>query len=132
MPLNIRWDTPENTCIYWDFQGKWDWEEFMRCDHEAYQWHMTNIDHMIYTIADMTHSAGIPHKGAINYFLKSVNNDVPNRALVAVVSPGRGLISAIEPIMRRLAPKTMRKYHLVQTIEEAYKLINQHRERDIN
>ncbi|PJF22601.1 MAG: hypothetical protein CUN56_05190 [Phototrophicales bacterium] len=130
MSLTIHWDNsgklPPYSCIFWNFEGKWDWNEFMQCDQTAYNWHMEHLDHPIYTIADMTDSTGIPRKGAINFFLKSVNNVVPNRALVTIIAPGRGFMAAIEPIMRRLAPVTMQAYHRVQTLDEAYELILSH------
>ena len=126
MGIQVAWDdsgrVPEESVIYWTFAEEWNWNEFAEADKTAYQMSVGMIPVVIDVIVDMTQSDRTPFIGAIGYFTRSIHHDPSNRGVVVIVGVS-GILRSLESILRRLTPKASPAYVLVNTLEEAYHLI---------
>lgn len=125
MGISVNWDQngrlPEQTVIYWTFEGQWDWNDFSVADKEAYELAMSTKD-TVHSIIDFRASPRIPGSGAIGYFKGSITKSPPNRGKIVIVGASL-MIRALEGVLRSLAPKESYKYRMANDLEEAYRIL---------
>lgn len=125
MGIQVDWDhsgqMPEQTIIYWMFEGEWDWNDFSQADRQAYEMALS-MPHTVHSIVDFRASPHIPRRGAISYFTRSVTKAPPNRGLVVIVGAPR-MARALEDVLRTLAPQASSHYKLANSIDNAYQMI---------
>ena len=122
MPVAMDWDSPERTIIRVTFMGDWNVDDIHRMITKRNSM-MECVNHPVHQILDMTGSTSSP-----NNLLSVVGRaELPvNKAgsLVLVVNPSNYLRS-VAGIMMKLSPNLFKGVHAVESVEEAYSMIEQ-------
>src|SRR5690606_34184496 len=59
MPILVRWDDEEKTRIYYEFVGKWTWDEFNTVYEGVYEM-LDTVSHKVDAIVDLRYSNLLP------------------------------------------------------------------------
>ena len=122
MTIETFWDTPEQTVIRHELKHSWTIPEF----HNAMQ--TTNnmvetVGHDVRLIVDVRNSDGYP-SGFLSALRATQNRRHPRIAMIIVVG-GNLLITTFNKLYRQLYSSTTVSFAMVNTLDEAYDLIQQ-------
>ena len=135
MGVEVDWDSsgrvPEESVIYWTFDGEWTWDQFAEMDALAYEMSLEKTPTVVDVLVDMRASKRVPFSGAIGYFSRSIRRNPPNRGSV-VIFGASGIVRGLEPVLRRLNPGTSDGYQIIGTIDEAYQFLEKRRQARAN
>ncbi len=118
--IEINWDNDDKTVMRYTYQGQWTWQEFYGVMEQSHQM-MDTVDHPVDILVDMRASAQIP-QGAVTQFRRIANVRHPNTGTIVAVTEARVarmLYDIFATVFRPIASR----YHIVQTIDEAYAAI---------
>lgn len=123
MPVIMDWDNPQRTVIRVTFDGKWDISDIHRMINKGVSM-VESVDHKVDAIFDFTHSTFSP-KHLLSTVDRMENTHSANERMVIIVNANVYVRSIIK-VGRVLAPKTFAQLHFVDSIEAAYRLIDQY------
>lgn len=116
MPVEVTWDDDAHTRIYYQFSGKWTWDEAWQAMSKASRL-SADEDHTVHALIDLSGNTWFP-PGAITQFRASRKMRPPNRGYLIIISKNT-LIRTIENIIRLIFPDAMSDYHTAQSYEDA-------------
>jgi len=102
MSIVVNWDNPDKTVIRWDFEGKWNWEQFI----DAYilsDRMLASVEHTVDIISNLDRSAMLP-EGALKGYENVLRNTSENIGVIVLISASRFLnvmVSAFNNIPHR-------------------------------
>jgi hypothetical protein len=102
MSIVVNWDNPDKTAIRWDFEGKWNWEQFI----DAYilsDRMVASVEHTVDIISNLDRSAMLP-EGALKGYENVLRNTSDNIGVIVLISASRFLnvmVSAFNNIPHR-------------------------------
>lgn len=120
MPITVRWDNDSQTVVYYEFNGKWTWEEYHNAIHSAYEL-VEKLPYVVNMILDFRHANVMP-SNALSIFGRSMKTP-PRDFDLAVLVTKSGFIEAIYNVFRRVNGKMAEKLVMVKTVEEARALL---------
>jgi hypothetical protein len=120
--IKVSWANTNKTIIIWDFAIGWDWEDFFTAKAEVdtmIESVMGTVDSIFLVPSDMR----IPPNAIAN--IRKIVVTRHHRHDKVVVVGSRGLLARLMSISRQLLPSTTPRLHYVNTIKEAYAIIEQ-------
>ncbi len=125
MPIALNWFDDKNTVLLYSFEGSWTWEEFHELDDPV--WNLiAKVDYRIDLLIDWTQSAGFP-LGIMASMHRAGENVIPQTDGLTISIGGPYLIKIMFGIFRRTYPKAAASYRLVDSVDDAIKLLEQER-----
>ena len=126
MSIKVSWDNPEKTVIRQDISGYWTAEEYVDSVLEMYDT-MKTVTQTVDIIVDMTQIRNFPTRMLAS--APRFNTQLPpNRGLTIGINVPRHLVSIVR-IALRLYPRLGRNLNFVNTVEDAYNIIERYRQR---
>lgn len=123
VPVMMDWDNHERTIILVTFEGKWDISDIHRMINKGVSM-LETVHHKVDAIFDFTHSTFSP-KNLLSTVDRMETTHSPNERMVILVNANVYIRSIIK-VARVLAPKTFAHLHFVDSLEAAYRVIDQH------
>jgi hypothetical protein len=122
MSVTVRWHDDQKRIIYYEFVGKWTWDEFEPAYTETLHM-MDSVDHKIDFILDMLNIDHIP-SGAIQRLKRAAEYNHPNMGLAVYVGL-HPMIIPIGKIFLKLYEKAAAYYPVdfARTIKEAEEIL---------
>lgn len=125
MGIRLFWDDDAEDVIHWEMEPLWDMQEVRDTNEKASRWFAERAELSIYVIVDLSASKSVPSR-----FMSSVasvsRNSPPNWIFTVIVAPD-DTVRSLFTIGARLDALIANKYHLVETMADAYTLIADHR-----
>lgn len=129
MPVTVSWFDDKCTIVLYKCEEKWTWEEFNPLYDSV--WNMIkSVNYRIDIIVDWTQSAGFP-LGVANLIHHASTNILPEGEGLIICVGGKTLFQILLGAFRRLYPRAASAYRLVDSFEEAIKLLEQERRKPI-
>ncbi|GAB4477144.1 MAG: hypothetical protein Kow00124_20050 [Anaerolineae bacterium] len=123
MPIIVSWANDARTIILEEYGPSWTWEEFLGISAQEHQM-MDQVGHRVDIIADARNTS-LPER-ALELFPEIVRQAAtsshPNAGLYVVVGASR-LIRTFITLYTRIYPEHGSSIRLVESIEEAYRII---------
>lgn len=126
MPVSVQWDNAEHSILRWTFLGRWTWDDYFVCCVSIRR-EMLRVNHAIDVILDLNDSGRIPSASftAARETLMRVQKHIDTIVIVAT----NPMIRSLYEVFRKLNQEVMRQsnitLHLVQSLDDAYALVNQ-------
>jgi hypothetical protein len=123
MGIRVKWNNAEKTILRYTFEGEWSWEELdmaRRHGEKMVEGMMQRYD----VILDVRRLEGIP-RNTLEVIRDHYAVHSPNGGLSVFVG-ATALMRAILDVLNRLKPNSFGHFRCVQTLEEAYNLIDNH------
>ncbi len=120
MGIKVTWDNAERTIIYFDFEGRWDWDELYTASEQATRM-LDSVDHVVDFIMDIREAQQIP-KDFMSHAEHIASGSHPRRGIMVVVG-ANGLLRTLGSGLRRLFPDATRNLAFAADLEEAYEII---------
>ncbi len=122
MSVDIAWDNAEKTIIKVTFDQQWETGDMFRIINKGTSMMLT-VTHKVDSIFDFTHSLVSPSKLLSTLErMEETHND--NERLLIIVR-ANGYLKSLSKVAKLLAPKTFANLYFVDTIAEAYIIIEQ-------
>ena len=120
MSVRVYWHDDQKTILYQVYEGKCVAADFHTCVNEAY--HLVKaVDHTVDIIVDMTHATFV---GTSFLAVRSTSEaKVQENQRLAILVGAPSFIKALINISKKVAPKTTKNMHYVNTVEEAHTII---------
>jgi hypothetical protein len=128
MSIYVGWDSPEQTIIRWEVEGRWDWDEFEAAQQQSVALIQT-VPHVVHIIADVSNSAKLP-SNALASFRSYRHSGLNNVGQVALVQASP-LIRAAAKVIEKIAPQAVSRFHFVNTLDEAREILSKQAVRSI-
>ncbi|MEZ4670958.1 MAG: hypothetical protein R3E39_23900 [Anaerolineae bacterium] len=122
MPITIYWDNPQKTIIRLDFQGSYNWNDFVEATKAATRL-MLEVAHPVSILANMR-PGNMPKNGNAIAIGRSAIQRMPANfdLLILVTNP---LVEVLGNAFRHLDREFREKMILVKSVEEAYEVLAQ-------
>ena len=124
MGVGVSWDDQAKTILRLDYSEKWTWAEVSTAMDEGITL-MRSVTGKVCIIHDLTRSAAVP-AGALTNAKRFTTGLPPNWDLSIVVGSGT-FTETLLNIFSRVYIKLGEHYRTAQNIEDARKIIAQHR-----
>ncbi len=118
MSIAVHWDNQDKTAIRWDFEGKWNWEQFIDA-HILSDRMVASVDHNVDIISNLARSGALP-EGGLKGYENVLHNTPENIGVIVLVSASRFLnvmVAAFNSIPRRKLAGS--SFAFAKTITEA-------------
>lgn len=126
MPILVKWDNDAKTVIRQSFEGAWTWQEFFDSCSKENAGLMKTVPHTVHILSDFTQSGPLPFGGAISQSRNVMKYYPPNWGIIVIVS-GSMFIRSLVNTFRRAYPRGFGiKTFAALSVDEAYKIINEH------
>jgi hypothetical protein len=124
MPIQVTWGNPEKTILLETVEGEWTLADVYAMLKQANTM-IASVPHTVDVIADLTNSQFTPNNlfSALN---DAQRNQPYNTGLIIAVKANRYL-KAIADVAMKLWPETAQHYRFVDTVEQAYQLIEENK-----
>lgn len=120
MSIEVRWTTPEKTILTYEVHGKWTWTELQKALTESHTL-LDEVDRPTPIIADFRDSSFIPDR-AMWRGSRLAKGRHSNTSTTVYVGANR-FMSVLFDAFKRIYPELARIALFVETMEEAYALI---------
>jgi len=124
MTITVRWADDAHTIIYYEYVGKWTWEEYYRAGDEAVALAQTG-NQRVSVIGDFRKSAFLPD-AALSGFRRSLQTTRLEFDIVVLMF-GSEFMQRLLDIFSRLYNVQKIKILTAHSLEEAIDTINAHR-----
>ena len=133
MPIKVQWESEEKGIVYWSFEGFWLWSEYFESIQDLVNLTEPVKDKRIDIICDLRPSKHIPLNIIKNVQLGSPKNsaEAPNWGITVIVGSDN-FIKLIYTLLSRINSFLAEHYVLSETMEDAHRLIEEHRQRQIS
>lgn len=125
MPIITCWDDPQQTIYHMLLRHGWKAEELLQAAKYSHR-EIQRVKHLVYTLVEIEGKFK-PPPGLLRVLADLPFDIPPNRLFIVVVSTD-AIVKTIMNIMRTIAPSYFRAMHQVNTLDEAYLLIEQDRQ----
>jgi hypothetical protein len=123
MPIYVFWDSPEQTIVRQDLNGRWTSQEYVQSVMDMYAM-MRTVPHLVHIVVDMTRTEDYPT--LMIAFASRFNTQLPsNRGLTVGINIPAYLVSIVH-IATRMYPRLGRNVHFTTTLESAYDIVQQY------
>jgi len=126
MPIHLDWDTTLPNVIYYTFEGRWTWTEFLTTFEKELQIVKARDMARYDVITDFLQSAVLPKGPGIAHVYSVFRRYPPNWGITVIVNRSM-LIRAMVDIGSKLHPDTRGHYYTTDTVEAARRLIQENR-----
>lgn len=129
MPISVRWEADHHIVI-WEFEGAWTWEEYYEqrgSTNEAIRKRAHTVD----MIVDMTRSQLLP-KNLMTHASSAARQSPTNIGKTIFVGSNallRAFFKMFSQIYGVFEPTKADNTHMVATLDEAYAILRQPKER---
>jgi len=122
MGIRVDWYNKEHTVIYWQFEGRWTWDEFAAAQKIASEL-LQNITYQVDIIGNLQQSAQLP-TNALSAYTRFAMQSAENTGLIVLVGSG-AFIKTLTQVFKRIMPGNLPATDFVyaDTNEAAYALI---------
>ena len=128
MPVTNTWSDDTKTVLVNDFQGFWTWDEFEAGVQRGYEL-IRGVDQVVYVIAK--NFTNTPKGNAMAAF-RRVENFPANMALLIIHSENMNTLSrTLLNVFLKVYGRQAGKVIYVESMENAYKVIEKHREQSV-
>lgn len=125
MPIRVSWYDDAKTIIRHDFPVEWTWDEFYEATRQSVEMEKT-VRHNLYLLSVNPPNAKIPAGNALANFQKGFDLHKPHLRFVLVPTNNTFLLLFGRTLMS--LGMVTKKLRMVQTIEEALRLIQADKE----
>ena len=125
MPVTLSWFDDQQTILLFKFEGEWTWEEFYKLDEPTWDL-IACANYRIDILMDWSQIKRFP-LGMMNALHRSGEDVTPKDEGMVVSIGGPYFIKMMYGIFRRLYPKAVTVYRLVDTLDEATHLLEDER-----
>lgn len=116
----VQWDDPEQTILRFEFEGEWDWVVVRQVALMGQEM-SASVEHRVDSVVDLRQSHGLPAH-SLSQFEQLAQFPSPNSGVIVIVGGGN-LVASLLNIFKRVYRSAAAKYHYVETMEEAERLI---------
>jgi hypothetical protein len=120
MPVSAYWLNDEQTIVQYDFEGRWTWDEFYPEYQKALKMERS-VTHRVDVLMDFRRSKSVP-PSALTHMRKITDNQPDNIGLSVFVTTNP-FFNVMYTAGVRFYPKMQDYFVIVETIEEAYEII---------
>lgn|GEM_PF-3308464 len=116
MPIRIGWRDAGKTCIYVQFVGFWNWDDF----YEAVQrWSALarEIDYTLVTLANFADSQGVPSSAA-THFNRIAQSTHPKFDQIVIVGAD-AVLESLSRVTLTMYPQVRARMSIVRSMREA-------------
>jgi len=118
----MDWDNTERTIIRVIFDGVWSAEDIYRMINKGVSM-LESVDHPVDSIFDFSHSTFSP-KNLLSTAEK-MESDLNNNHRLAILIKANVYIKSMLKVARVFAPQALANLHFVNSLDEAYAIIDQ-------
>lgn len=120
MPISVRWDNTEKTCIYYEFIGQWSWDEFDAVYADVYEM-LDTVKHKVHAIVDLRNSHLLP-QNTLTQMRRLTFQQHENGGITIFITENN-FAHTLFNILTGVLREAKRIFRIVRTPEEAYQLI---------
>ncbi len=132
MPITVVWDDDDHSIVRYVYDGAWTWLDLRAAADQAVAM-SRSVPHRVDILADLRRSGPLPVRNAIPVLKYMAEVSPPNMLIgIFVVVSGGIHVQALGNIFRRVHPSIGVRNFFVNTLEEAYALIEQDRARTVS
>ena len=124
MPIQVFWDNAEKTIVRREMSGKWTWDEFFE-SQQAVNSMLEGLPQTVDQIFDVRQAAALP-QGALTQLRSATNQRAYNSGLRVVVGPNR-FYEVMFTMLAKIMPHLKESVVMVETLDDAYQLIQESR-----
>lgn len=129
MTMELQWVSDEKRIIYWRFADYWTWAEYFQTIPLLIELASESQEARIDIICDLSESKHIPLNVIQNVQRGSPKTpDDAKRWGITVVVSGDGFVKATLGLLQKLIPFLGQHYYLAKNLDEAEKIILEHRQ----
>ncbi len=120
MSVRIYWQDDQKTILRHVYEGRCEASDFHACVNESYRL-ISTVVHAVDVIVDMTKASFV----GTSFLTVRGNSEakVQENQRLAILVGAPGFIKALVSIGKKIAPKTTKNIHYVNTVEEAHVII---------
>jgi hypothetical protein len=118
--ITIKWIDDSKRVISYRIQSPWTWEEADQVKDQLNQM-IESVDHPVDCIFDVSAVGALPRNTLQVAFERY--NFIPKNVGVYVMVGAPSSIRAVMDVLRIMRPSVFSRYHLVKTLEDAYRFI---------
>ncbi len=120
MPISVRWDNTEKTCIYYEFIGQWSWDEFDAVYADVYEM-LDTVKHKVHAIVDLRNSHLLP-QNTLTQMRRLTFQQHHNGGITIFITENK-FAHTLFNILTGVLREAKRIFRIVHTPTEAYQLI---------
>jgi len=123
----MDWNNPEHTIILVTFDGVWESADIYRMINKGVSM-LKSVNHPVDSIFDFTRSTFSPTN--LLSAAEKMENDLQENNRLAVIVKANVYIRSIIKVAKIFAPRALENIHFVNTVEQAYDLIQKQSDQD--
>jgi hypothetical protein len=120
MTITVDWDNPEKTTLYYQYTGKWTWDEYKEVTARAHALAST-VDYPVDVIADFSGATLLP-ENALGKFKASWQTSPMKVGTIAIITSSV-LVERLASIFQRVNSNFADKFRIVKSLDEAHAYI---------
>lgn len=120
MPISVRWDNTEKTCIYYEFIGQWSWDEFDAVYADVYEM-LDTVNHKVHAIVDLRNSHLLP-QNTLTQMRRLTFQQHENGGITIFITENK-FAHTLFNILTGVLREAKRIFRIVHAPAEAYQLI---------
>jgi hypothetical protein len=119
----MYWDENNASIAHWDMDGEWTWAEFYEVQQHFHVL-LGQCPHKVDVIADLSRSKMLPGDAFVN-FRRAQRTQLPNRRHIVIVGAGSFVNTMVQTFDRVMLHRSAWRLFTVETLDEAYKILEQ-------
>lgn len=120
MSLTVDWGNTQQTIIQYNIKGQWTWLEFESALQQSIIMTLETHD-TVSEIYDLTYSQPMP-EDSLHFWRNAIRVMPDNRGHLVFIAGGQ-IISSLLTILERIDPGYADRLHNVDSLNQAYKLL---------
>ncbi|MEO8609145.1 MAG: hypothetical protein ABI690_14745 [Chloroflexota bacterium] len=120
MPINVAWDTEDQTIICYHFSEHWTWEEFFEARNQVLE-QIDTVAHKVGVIMDTPPNIILP-PNVLTHSLTSLRHMHPNTAIVVFIA-GKSFLNMMVSMMAKMSRLSTNNIIVAANLDEARAII---------
>ena len=121
MAVRVQWDNDQRTIVRYIFEGKWTWNDFYPAYNQAIEMEKS-MPHRVHAIIDMRKGIGVPANVLMH--VKDISDKQPDNIGLSIIVTSSSFVQSLYHIGIKFYSKIDYYFRVVETLDEAYKLIS--------
>jgi hypothetical protein len=127
MSVQVRWDNEQKTVIFYEFDGKWTWDEFYPAFEQA-RTMLAEVAHIVDFICVFERVGGYFMPLNLLFHIRKIYTNAPPNIGVTLLVGHFSELGVIYNMIKRVYPLIAERYVIASTLDEARMVL---RERQI-
>lgn len=122
MAIQVQWDNPEKTVIYYTFEGRWTFKDFNGVYQEVFAM-LDTVNHPVHAIVDLSKSPFFP-TDTLSEMRRLTFEQHRNGGITVIITQNH-MAHAMYNFLRSVYRRFSEVFHLVNSQEAAYQVLEQ-------